>query len=111
MPRGGKRLGAGRPKGARDKFNVALRERLVDTPGDPANVLVDLMASDDKSIKLRAAQALMPHVYPRLGVLDVRSEHRVENPNCGVLVVPAGLSPEEWIATGSEAKSTPRSKD
>ena len=63
-------------------------------------MLVELMMSDDDSIRLRAAQALMPYVYPRLGALDVRSDQRVENPNCGVLVVPSQLSPEEWIRRG-----------
>jgi hypothetical protein len=85
MPRGGRRPGAGRPKGARDKFNVALHERLAGGEDDPAEILIGLMRHSNPSIALRAAKALMPHVYPKLSVLDASAA--VELPSLEVIWV------------------------
>ena len=92
--------GKGRPLGSKNKASSLLRDRLAGSPDDPVAVLIELQRSGRADIRLAAAKALLPMVYPRLGTLDIRADHRPKNRNSGVLVVPATLSPEEWIAAG-----------
>jgi len=67
---GGKREGAGRKPGSRDRFNKELHEQLKGhKTKDPALVLVRIMESNagkDEPLCLQAAKALIPHVYPKL---------------------------------------------
>lgn len=68
---GGRRPGAGRPKGAKGKLDLTLRKRLANEGCDPADVLKELLRHDDDKIQLEAAKALMPYVHPRLSTSDV----------------------------------------
>ena len=72
---GGKRPGAGRPLGSKNKRTSAVRERLEELGADPIQVLHDLMktggADGDEKIQLDAAKALLPYAYPRLSTQDI----------------------------------------
>ncbi len=82
MPVGGKRAGAGRKAGAawaskkpasvRDMAKARVREVLT-TAQDPLAVLVEIAASNDADPQLRvqAATAACPFIYPRLSAAVV----------------------------------------
>lgn len=69
---GGKRAGAGRPRGARDKLDTTLRERMKEQGADPAEVLAEIMkTAKDEKLRRAAASDLMPYLYPRLSVQNI----------------------------------------
>ena len=69
---GGARPGAGRPKGSKGKRTIALEERLRELGGDPFAVLVDICSGgEDERIRVDAAKALLPYLYPRLASQDL----------------------------------------
>ena len=65
MARGGKRPGAGRPKGSVGKLTTELRERLQED-GDPVPVLVQLLKHEDAAIRLGAAKNLSEAAWQAL---------------------------------------------
>jgi hypothetical protein len=79
--RGGKRAGAGRPKGsnwlpAAKKLRGATVTRLraiVGSEKDPLNQVVDMVLSDDLDVQTRlsAAAVCLPYLYPRLSAMTV----------------------------------------
>jgi hypothetical protein len=84
---GGKRPGAGRPKGARDKLNNALRERFEVEGIDPAWVLAEIMQnSDDEKLRRAAASDLMPYLHPRLASQDLNISGELGTPELRVIV-------------------------
>jgi hypothetical protein len=71
MPRGGKRLGAGRPKGSKNKRTLMLEagSRQAAVGGfSPLAYLLQIMRDKtlDKAIRLDAAKAAAPYCHPRL---------------------------------------------
>jgi hypothetical protein len=72
MPRGGKRNGAGRPAGSRNKKSAALRHAL-QSGFDPIDFLCDLAQDESQDVRLRleAVKTLLPYVKPRLNAMTV----------------------------------------
>jgi hypothetical protein len=85
--RGGKRAGAGRPKGtgwlpAAKKLRGATVTRLraiVGSDKDPLNQVVDMVLSDELDVKIRleAAAICLPFLYPKLSATTVDSRSTV----------------------------------
>ena len=71
MPRGGRRLGAGRPKGSQN-LRTRVREEAAKRAGtagtSPLEFLLAIMRNEDRPLKVRlaAAKAAMPFCHPRL---------------------------------------------
>lgn len=72
MPRGGRRAGAGRPKGAKNKLTV-LREVAGEYGTTPLDYLLAVMADDSLPTEVRmfAAKAALPYCTPRLAAVRV----------------------------------------
>lgn len=77
MPRGGKRPGAGRPKGAKDKIDLRTQEELwayIAEQGARANPfkrLVDrLVRTRDAAVEIQCALALADRLLPKLKAVE-----------------------------------------
>jgi hypothetical protein len=88
MGRGGKRVGAGRPKGARNKATLEreqrsteILERAKQAGLTPLEYLLERMRDpeEDKKVRLLCAKEAAPYIHPRLasiqhgGQLDLRN--------------------------------------
>lgn len=71
MSRGGKRAGAGRPKGAKTKRTKAVAEKAAAEGITPLEVMLDAMRRLHKGRRYEKAAAVAkdaaPYVHPRLG--------------------------------------------
>jgi hypothetical protein len=82
---GGRRPGAGRPKGSIWKPAVAtLRtaaiekmQSIVGSDRDPLAVVVEMACDpeEDKQLRLSAASVALPYLYPRLSATQVQATH------------------------------------
>lgn len=65
---GGKRLGAGRPKGARNKATTAREKRISASGKTPLDFLVDRMRNTKAPMpeRIDCAKSAAPYVHPRL---------------------------------------------
>ena len=65
---GGKRAGAGRPKGSVNKRSLGLREKMETSGLDPVEFLISVVQDESHDIAVRkdAAKSLLPYAYPRL---------------------------------------------
>lgn len=75
MPRGGKREGAGRPKGSKSKATLdreALRERIVRKGTTPLEYMLTIMRDHTQTDRLRAemAKAAAPYVHSALKAIE-----------------------------------------
>lgn len=85
MPVGGKRPGAGRPKGSPNRRTADLSRKLDELEDelgkdtDPAMHLARVIADDSAApdLRIQAAKDLLPYVYPRLGSIDVNTNVNV----------------------------------
>ena len=71
--KGGKRAGAGRPKGAPNKATAA-RQAAVEASGlTPLDYLLSVMrdGNEDLAARLDAAKAAAPYVHPKLAALEL----------------------------------------
>lgn len=72
MPRGGKRPGAGRPKGSPNKRTLAFREALEKIGGgkgaSPELVLAEVMLNkaEPTTVRVQAASALLPYLHSKM---------------------------------------------
>lgn len=73
MARGGKRPGAGRPKGTGNKVSEAAKKKALEGGISPLEYMLDVMrdVSADRSERMDAAKAAAPYVHPRLSSVDV----------------------------------------
>lgn len=76
MPVGGKRPGAGRPKGSRNKrtqevLNAAAKEGIT-----PLDYMLKVMRDEDESpaTRLDAAKSAAPYLHPRLQTTTVKGD-------------------------------------
>lgn len=85
MPRGGYRLGAGRPKGAKNKLTV-LREVAAQYGSTPLDYLLGIMRDESQpdEVRMFAAKAALPYCTPRLAAVQVAEDS-------------TGRSHEEWV--------------
>jgi hypothetical protein len=73
MPRGGKRPGAGRPPGARNRRTVELQRRIEASGDTPVEFLTKVYRNGELELPMRieAARAVAPYVHPRLNSSEV----------------------------------------
>jgi flagellar motor protein MotB len=76
---GGKRPGAGRPKGVPNKRGreaLARGQALLETGADPVEVMLQRMRDPDSVsyAQFEAAQAVAPYVHPRLSAIAAKIE-------------------------------------
>jgi len=76
MARGGKRDGAGRPKGAPNKATAAKAEAIAESGMTPLDYLLSVYRDPeaDKSQRLDAAKAAAPYVHPKRAPVDGEGE-------------------------------------
>lgn len=84
MARGGRRNGAGRPKGARTQGSLQSREDLwayiqqqcaLGHRANPYEVLVDTMVTtDDARLKIQCARELATYLLPRLAAVQLSGD-------------------------------------
>jgi len=74
MPRGGKRVGAGRPKGSLGAMTERVLDLLEELEFDPLRELVTLYRDPktDRRTKVRIASELAQFVAPKLKAIDVQ---------------------------------------
>ena len=66
--RGGKRPGAGRPKGSLNKTTVARDKAIADSGLTPLGYMIDMLRDEDRTQEERqwAAKSAAPYMHPRL---------------------------------------------
>lgn len=76
MSHGGKRAGAGKPKGAKNKRTIELWGKADKLNADPATYLMNVMIDDkeDSDKRRDAAKALMPYLYSKLSSVELSGE-------------------------------------
>lgn len=99
MPRGGKRPGAGRPKGARQKVSRAAREKAAASGVMPLEVILEAMRADYEAGKLDEAAAhaekAAPYLHPRLTAVEHSGGMKLEHQ---AVDAPPKETREEWLA-------------
>lgn len=87
MAQGGKREGAGRKPGARNKATIEQREAVAASGMTPLEYMLQVMREGtDGAKRLDAAKAAAPYVHPRLAAVEHSGEMRF-------------LSHEQWLAS------------
>ena len=76
MAAGGKRVGAGRPKGSANKATRALQDELASTGVMPLEFLIGIMrdVSAEQGTRIDAAKAAAPYVHARLAAVEHSGE-------------------------------------
>lgn len=79
---GGKRVGAGRPKGSRSRRSDAVAEKLLAQGKCPVEALIrlaeDAEADGDRSLAIHAWKAVLPFVYPKPKPVEIYPDAVVE---------------------------------
>ena len=80
MSKGGRRIGAGRPAGSRNKRTVAQAQAIETSGLTPLDYLVAVYQNEKmpERMRLEAAKIAAPFVHPRLSAvdMDLRGEYR-----------------------------------
>ena len=94
MPRGGKRAGAGRPKGSLGTMTERVLELFDELSFDPLRELVTIYQSSetDKRTKVRIAIELAQFVAPKLKAIDVQTAN-----NPGIVINVVQYTPQPRI--------------
>ena len=72
MARGGRREGAGRPKGAATKRTREIADQAANEGITPLEYLLQVMrTSEDEARRIDAAKAAAPYVHPKLANVDI----------------------------------------
>ena len=73
MPRGGARVGAGRPTGARNRRTEELTREIEESGLTPLAYLLSIFRDEDKDekIRLEAAKAAAPFAHAKLSAVDM----------------------------------------
>jgi hypothetical protein len=70
--KGGKREGAGRKAGVRNKKTTELQKKVEATGLTPLEVMLDIMRNtDDDRLRLTAAQSAAPYVHAKLSSIEL----------------------------------------
>lgn len=74
MSKGGRRTGAGRPKGSRDKGKAALEAVATLNGTTPIAFFASILADEARPLELRfaAAKELAPYMHPKLSSIDAK---------------------------------------
>ena len=78
MPRGGRRPGAGRPKGSVSKRSQETAARLSISGNDPLDFLLAVMRNEEIEMRIRhdAAKAAAPFMHTRLAAISHTIQHK-----------------------------------
>lgn len=81
MSRGGKREGAGRPKGAVNKATAARQAEIAASGLTPLDFMLNRMRDEsmDEEARFEAAKAAAPYVHPRLAATEIKGEFQVND--------------------------------
>jgi len=73
---GGKRPGAGRPKGALNKVNLAVKQRIADSGMLPLDYLMSVMLDEEstRAERMDAAKAAAPYIHARLNATTLSGD-------------------------------------
>ena len=80
--RGGARPGAGRPKGSKNRWMVALADQFLDDGNCPASALVRIARRAEKNgddhLAVDAWKAVLPYIHPKPKPVEIYPDYRVE---------------------------------
>lgn len=81
--RGGKREGAGRPKGARNRRSLVsdqLKREIAESGRDPVEYMLQVMEKDgDANRRLEAAKGAAPYLRPKLSQAEITQHNAIED--------------------------------
>jgi len=99
MPKGGARIGAGRPKGANGRKSRTLEERMACMGVDPLEQLVEIAvearSQGDLHLAVSAFKELARYVYPMRKAVDDREAAGASQPTIIKLITRVPASPEQ----------------
>jgi len=107
VPRGGKRIGAGRKVGALTKRTREAAERATATGMTPLDYMLEVMRNDgnDVDTRLDAAKSAAPYVHPRLSSVDHKSTDGSMTPKPDHIIIEAAVDDGEDQATAETRPS------
>jgi len=108
MAKGGKRPGAGRPKGSLNQKTLAVRKGVEDSGLSPIEFLTQLYRDETQDMALRkdAAAKVAPYLYPRLSSQEIsadmtnRPAGEKSNEELIADLLTSGSDPELWALVG-----------
>ena len=99
MPKGGARIGAGRPKGANGRKSRTLEERMACMGVDPLEQLVEIAvearSQGDLHLAVSAFKELARYMYPMRKAVDDREALGASQPTIIKLITRVPASPEQ----------------
>jgi hypothetical protein len=83
MAKGGKRIGAGRPKGSKITRTIELADRIAAKGISPLEYVMTLMRDDSQhpALRFECAKAAMPYMHPRYGNVTQLNQTNVQMNN------------------------------
>lgn len=81
MALGGKRPGAGRPKGSQNKASAAKAAEIEASGLTPLDYMLGILRNEtnDAAMRFEAAKAAAPYVHPRLATTELKGELTVND--------------------------------
>mgnify|MGYP007083491787 CR=1 FL=1 len=78
--KGGKRQGAGRPKGSPNKATQARQEAIAESGLTPLDYMIGIMRDEGKpeAVRFEAAKAAAPYVHPKLSTVEAKVEAEID---------------------------------
>lgn len=82
MPQGGKRTGAGRPKGARNTKTITQSRAVKESGLTPLDYMLSVLRDEtqEQSVRLDAANKAAPYVHAKLASVDHKSTDGTMSP-------------------------------
>jgi hypothetical protein len=79
MEHGGKRSGAGRPKGAKSAKTLEIARKAIESGLTPLEYMMDILRDVNQPTELRfeAAKSAAPYIHPRLAHIESKNETTV----------------------------------
>src|ERR1700726_3641242 len=81
MNHGGKRSGAGRPKGAKSAKTLEIARKAIESGLTPLEFMMDILrdVNQPKQLRFEAAKSAAPYIHPRLAHIESKNETAVTN--------------------------------
>lgn len=91
MPQGGKRKGAGRPKGSRNIKTVQQAEAIKESGLTPLDYMLSVLRDEtqEQSVRLDAANKAAPYVHAKLASVDHKSTDGTMTPPSEIHLIAA----------------------
>ena len=82
MAKGGRRAGAGRPKGSRNKRSVQQEEEIRNSGQTPLEYFVSIYQDEKQPerMRLEAARSAAPYVHPKLSAMEMEMSTAQKDP-------------------------------